>query len=45
MDADTRQVVAVHVGDRTAPAGREFREPVPEGCRGRVPVPTGLWAA
>ena len=45
MDADTRRVVAVHVGDRTAAAGGKLRELVPEGYRGRPLVRTGLWAA
>ena len=45
MDADTRRVVAVHVGDRTAAAGGKLRELVPEECRRRALVHTDPWAA
>ena len=45
MDAGTRRVVAVHVGDRTAAAGGKLRELVPEECRRRALVRTDQWAA
>ena len=45
MDADTRRVAAVHVGDRTAAAGRKLWELVPEDYRRRALVHTDLWAA
>ena len=38
-------MVAVHVGDRTAAAGRKLRELVPRECRRRALVHTGPWAA
>ena len=45
MDADSRRVLAVHVGDPTAAAGRKLREPVPQEYRGRALVHTDPWAA